>query len=62
MELEGLKRALQFIETNGISYDTLITDRHGQVRKYMRIEKKGKKHRFDVFHVAKGNWLKFIHW
>ena len=55
MELEGLKRALQFIETNGISYDTLITDRHGQVRKYMRIEKKGKKHRFDVFHVAKGN-------
>ena len=52
MELEGLKRALAFIEENGVSYDTLISDRHGQVRKFMRTEKKGKKHHFDVFHVA----------
>ena len=56
MELEGLKRALQKIEDN-VSYHILVTDRHGPVRKYMRTERKDKQHYFDVFHVAKCQYI-----
>lgn len=56
MELEGLKRAFAKIEDN-VLYKILVTDRHGPVRKYMRTEKKGKKHYFDVFHVAKCKYI-----
>ena len=57
MELEGLKRALSNIEENNVAYKILVTDRHGPVRKYMRTEKKAKKHYFDVFHVAKCEYI-----
>ena len=57
MELEGLKRALVKIEEGNVQYKILVTDRHGPVRKYMRTEKKGKKHYFDVFHVAKRKYI-----
>ena len=53
MELEGLKRALGKIEGEKIEYRALVTDRHGPVRKYMRLQKKDRQHYFDVFHVAK---------
>ncbi|XP_065303899.1 uncharacterized protein [Dermacentor albipictus] len=54
MELEGLKRSLQFLENHSISVKTLVTDRHAQIKAYMRREKPGIRHEFDVWHVAKG--------
>ncbi|XP_013411059.1 uncharacterized protein LOC106174182 [Lingula anatina] len=54
MELEGLKRGVEFLQEQGMTMDCLITDRHVQVRKYMREENPEKQHLFDVFHVAKG--------
>ena len=53
MELEGLKRTLYTLSRGGITYQVLVTDRHGQVRKFMRTEQKNTRHYFDVFHVAK---------
>lgn len=56
MELEGLKRSLEWlIEDNGLAVSHLITDRHSSVKKFMRDEKPGIQHWFDVWHVAKGN-------
>lgn len=54
MELEGLKRGVNFLEERGIAVESIITDRHVQVRKYMRVDNPEKTHLFDVFHVAKG--------
>ena len=54
MELEGLKRGLQFLEGYDLTIGELITDRHIQVKKYMKDEHTDKQHYFDVWHVAKG--------
>ena len=53
MELGGLKRTLYTLSRGGITYQVLVTDRHGQARKFMRTEQKNTRHYFDVFHVTK---------
>ena len=52
MELEGLKRGFQRLEDAGIHVQTLVTDRHGMVKKYMRIEHADKSHYIDVWHIC----------
>ncbi|XP_021342022.1 uncharacterized protein LOC110454168 isoform X2 [Mizuhopecten yessoensis] len=54
MELEGLKRGLEQLNEDDIQVDTLVTDRHVMVKKYMREEQSNTKHYFDVWHMAKG--------
>ena len=53
MELEGLKRGLQTLEDCAIAIKSLTTDRHIQVRKYLREEKPHIKQWFDYWHIAK---------
>ena len=54
MEMEGLVRSMAFLENEGVSVATLVTDRHGQVRKWLRENKPRIEHLFDVWHIAKG--------
>jgi MULE transposase domain len=54
MEKEGLVRSTKFLQTNGISINTIITDRHPQIQKYIREEMPSVKHYYDVWHTAKG--------
>ncbi len=54
MEKEGLIRAIDYLKGNDFSVSTLVTDRHPQVRKWMREEMKTTKHYYDIWHVAKG--------
>ena len=56
MELEGLKRCLRKLEEEGICVSDLVTDRHAQVKAYIRDEQPEITHWFDVWHVAKGNF------
>lgn len=56
MELEGLKRGLEHLEDAGLHIETLFTDRHGTIKKYMREDHQDKNHFFDVWHVAKGKF------
>ncbi|XP_046863205.1 uncharacterized protein LOC124456947 [Xenia sp. Carnegie-2017] len=53
MELEGLKRSFKLIQSHNLQVSHLITDRHCQVKKYMKTQQPGVKHYFDVWHVAK---------
>ncbi len=53
-ELEGLKRVLEHLEDEEIAIGTLITDRHRQVEKWLRTNRRDITHLFDVWHVAKG--------
>ena len=54
MEIEGFKRGMQFLEQQNMNIKRIITDRHVQVKKYMREQHPDIEHRFDVWHVAKG--------
>ena len=57
MELEGLTHSLQFMKEEGICISDLVTDRHSQVKKYMRTQQEGINHWFDVWHMAKGKYV-----
>ncbi|XP_036000029.1 uncharacterized protein LOC118564855 isoform X1 [Fundulus heteroclitus] len=54
MELEGLKRSLQFLEDAGVTVTDLTTDRHSSVKKFMREIYPSINHWFDAWHIAKG--------
>ena len=54
LEIEGLKRCLEFLEGKLMKIKTLVTDRHAQVKKFLRTTKDYILHWFDVWHVAKG--------
>nr|XP_006008217.1 PREDICTED: uncharacterized protein LOC102345701 [Latimeria chalumnae] len=53
MEIEGLKWSFAFLSGKGIDVEDFTSDRHPQIRKYMRENKPGVTHWFDVWHVAK---------
>ena len=53
MELDRLKHNLERLDENGISVTSLTTDRHKQVRKFLRKERKDIRHQFDIWHVSK---------
>ena len=53
MELEGLKRCVDKLRSNNISFGTIVTDRHVQIKKFMRTTYPEINHYFDVFHIAK---------
>ena len=54
MEMEGLKRAVTFLTLKGVNIGKMITDRHMQIRKWIRETMPEVLHMFDVWHVAKG--------
>eukprot|EP00794_Sanderia_malayensis_P021111 gene21111-23177_t len=53
MELEGFKRCIGTMERQNITIGTLVSDRHTQIRKYMRQKHPEIKHYFDVFMLQK---------
>lgn len=56
MEKEGLERGLKFLQNKGMDVGTLITDRHTEVKSFMKKNHTAVDHRFDVWHVAKGTY------
>lgn len=57
MEKEGLDRALKFLKDEGVPVGVLVTDRHKQINKWLRETHAEVKHYFDVWHIAKGNFI-----
>lgn len=55
MEKEGLARSLKLLKDRGLSVDTMITDRHPQIQKYIREKMPSITHYYDVWHTAKGH-------
>ena len=53
MELHGLKELIGRLKENEIAIKSLTTDRHTQVRKYMRKEEPHISHQFDIWHISK---------
>ena len=57
MEKEGLIRGLEFLEAKGLSIGLLVTDRHKEINAWLRNNKPEIEHRYDVWHVAKCEFL-----
>ena len=53
MEKEGLVRGIKYITDKNLQVKCLVTDRHGQVSKWVRDNMKTT-HKFDIWHVSKG--------
>jgi solute carrier family 8 (sodium/calcium exchanger) len=53
MEKEGLQRAVAKLQENGLSLNTIVTDRHCQIAKWIRDELPNVVHFYDVWHIAK---------
>ena len=53
MEKAGLIDVLDKVKSLGVTVSLLTTDRHPQVSKYMRKERKDVKHQYDIWHFTK---------
>lgn len=60
MEIEGLQRVLKFMDEHKLTVDTLVTDRHSQINKWLREAYPSITHYFDIWHVAKGIIIIFV--
>ncbi|XP_060077949.1 uncharacterized protein LOC132557477 [Ylistrum balloti] len=60
MEKEGLIRAIQKLHQEQIDIQTIITDRHVQIKKWIRETMTSTRHCFDIWHVAKGLKKKLV--
>ncbi|KAG7479568.1 hypothetical protein JOB18_028925 [Solea senegalensis] len=52
MEKEGLKRSLALLEERGVTMESIVTDRHPQIQKFLR--ESNITHYYDVWHMEKG--------
>lgn len=62
---KGIVRCVDFFNNDNINIQTLVTDRHVQIVKWVRENMLETTHYFDVWHVAKGtintiNILRFL--
>ena len=53
MEKNGFIKTLQMFKDENITPTQITTDRHTQIRKYMREKEPGINHQFDVLHFVK---------
>ncbi|KAL3842060.1 hypothetical protein ACJMK2_020125 [Sinanodonta woodiana] len=60
MELEGLKRTNDMLQENGIKMESIITDRHTQVTKWVKENLSDCTHYYDIWHCAKGKYVSFL--
>ncbi|XP_064482979.1 uncharacterized protein LOC135395819 [Ornithodoros turicata] len=60
MEVHGLQNCLAYLEAHDMVVDTIVTDRHTAIKSVLRELCPHIKHRFDVWHVAKGIKKKLV--
>ena len=60
MEKASFEKLLAKVESKGVKVGQITTDRHPQVRKYMREKRKDITYQYDVWHVAKSIFKKLL--
>ncbi|KAK7150844.1 hypothetical protein R3I93_011943 [Phoxinus phoxinus] len=58
MEMEGLKRSLALLEERGVTLNSIVTDRHPQIQKFLKETRI--KHYCDVWRIEKGLSKKLV--
>ncbi|KAG1928205.1 uncharacterized protein LOC120477297 [Pimephales promelas] len=52
MEKEGLRRSLDLLRAHGVTFDSIVTNRHPQIQKHLR--EANIKQYYNVWHIEKG--------
>ncbi|XP_058628472.1 uncharacterized protein LOC131538581 isoform X2 [Onychostoma macrolepis] len=52
MEKEGLRRSLDLLRAHGVTFDSIVTDRHPQIQKF--LQEANITQYYDVWHIEKG--------
>ena len=60
MEKAGLIKVLNEMRSQNIKISQFTTDRHLQIKKYMREKEEGIDHQFDVWHFSKSIKTKLL--
>ena len=60
MEKVGLIKVLDEVKQKNLKVDQLTTDRHLQIKKYLRGQEEGIDHQFDVWHLSKSIKTKLL--
>lgn len=60
MEKAGLVKVLDEVKNKDVKISQLTTDRHLQIKKYMREQEEGIDHQFDVWHFSKSIKTKLL--
>ena len=53
MEKEGLVRSIRLLKSKKFKIETIVTDRHKQIAKWMRENMTKTNHYYDIWHMAK---------
>lgn len=53
MEKEGLIRSIRLLKKKKFKIETLVTDRHKQISKWIRENMTATSHYYDIWHMAK---------
>ena len=56
LENEGLRRCVAALQALGLEFRVMITDRHKQNEKYIRVYMPNCEHYFDIWHIGKGSY------
>ena len=59
MELLAFQQCMSYLLKQGITLDSLITDRHSSIAKYIREQFTKVTHYFDLWHLRKSKWMGF---
>ncbi|KAL1470573.1 hypothetical protein MTO96_040350, partial [Rhipicephalus appendiculatus] len=54
MEKEGLQRALDYLTEQEVVISSLVTDRHSEIKAFLKKYYPYIKHLFDLWHIGKG--------
>lgn len=57
MEKAGLVKGLEVLNEQHLPVKTLITDRHPHITKYLKDKHPDIDHKYDIWHIAKGELL-----
>ena len=50
---------MSYLQNEGVTLESLITDRHSSIAKYMREKFAKVSHYFDLWHLGKSKWMDF---
>ena len=59
MEFLAFQQCMSYLQKQGVTLESLITDRHSSIAKYMREQFTKVSHYFDLWHLRKSKWMDF---
>ena len=59
MEFLASQQCMDYLQKQGVTVESLITDRHSSISKYMREQLKKVTHYFDLWHLRKSKFTNF---